>query len=183
MKVKIKQVLEVSDRMSKANKPYKLTTFMGEDGKLYKDVYGDLKEGSEIEGEWKTDNFGTKFEIAKSGFGGKSDPERQTSIERQNSLSNAVSYCVAKANLMDKKDALKYLSGKEIIQVATYFKRYNEGKVTCVMEPLEIAEVFGYVVPAPTTEAQQTTFSAREDNSENMKDEVDIEELPDWEEK
>src|ERR1035437_8455397 len=100
MKVVIKEVLEVADKTSKAGKSYKLTTFKGEDDKLYRDVYGELKVGQELEGEWKTDQYGTKFEVARSGgggFGGKSDPERQGSIERQNSLSNAVAFCLGKA--------------------------------------------------------------------------------------
>lgn len=52
------------------------------------------------------------------------------------------------------EEAKKYLSGKQIIQVATYFKRYNEGKVTCVSTPEEIAKEFGYEVPTETVQEQ-----------------------------
>ena len=182
MKVVIKEVLEVADKMSKANKPYKLTTFKGEDDKLYRDVYGELKVGAELEGEWVTDNYGTKFKLATSGGGGsRNDPERQGSIERQNSLSNAVAYCTAKANLMEQKEALKYLSGKKIVQVATYFKRYNEGKVTCVMNPAEIAKEFGYE-SEKLPEKQVDEIEDRNDDS--ARDEVsdsDLNEIP-WKE-
>ena len=62
----------------------------------------------------------------------KADPEKQSSIERQNSLTNAVAYCTAKASLMDKKEALEYLTGKQIVQVATHFHKYTKGDVTVV---------------------------------------------------
>jgi hypothetical protein len=71
------------------------------------------------------------------GFGGagmRNDPNTRKEIIRQNSLTNAVNYVIAKTNLMDKKEALKYMSGKAVVQVATYFAKYSEGVVTVVTE-------------------------------------------------
>lgn len=72
----------------------------------------------------------------KPGF--KSDPETQKAIIRQNSLTNAVNYCIAKAQLMVQtdpdtaKEAFEELSGKHVIAVATYFAKYSEGLSTVV---------------------------------------------------
>lgn len=89
MKVTVKQILTVEEKTSKAGKTYKLTSFLGEDGQFYKDVYGALEVGKEYEGEMKDG----KFEIARSfgGFGGRSqDPATRASIERQSALKAAV---------------------------------------------------------------------------------------------
>ena len=81
MKVKVAKVLEKQNKVSKTtNRTYLLTTFNDEDGKYYKEVYGDLNEGQEVDGEWKKDSYGNdKFEITRQssgrgGFGAKSDP-------------------------------------------------------------------------------------------------------------
>jgi len=99
------------------------------------------KVGDVLEGTIEQSNFGPKFKKAKPAFGGngKQDPETSKQIIRQNSLTNAVNYCTAKANLMDKKEALKFLTGKEIIQVATYFAKYSEGHITVVTESKQTA--------------------------------------------
>lgn len=68
---------------------------------------------------------------------GRNDPEIQKAIIRQNSLTNAVNYVLGKAQLMSKEDALKYVTGKEVIQVATYFAKYSEGSVTVVNQAEE----------------------------------------------
>jgi hypothetical protein len=77
--------------------------------------------------------------------------ERQSSIERQNALTNSVAYCTAKATalLAAKKPeaALSELTGKHVLDVATFFARYNAGKVIASMTPEQVAEEFGYVAP------------------------------------
>lgn len=81
-------------------------------------------------------NYGPKFKRDSAGVGvfGKMSPENQAAIIRQNALTNAVAYCTAKATLMGQEDALKYLSGKEIIQVATYFAKFSKGEISVVTE-------------------------------------------------
>ena len=92
--------------------------------------------GRTYEGEFEKSQYGLKFKMAKQDgqFGSKMaykrDPEVEQQIIRQNSLTNAVAYCTAKSGLMDKKDALKYLTGKEIIEVASYFARYSMGLIS-----------------------------------------------------
>lgn len=110
--------------------------------------------GTEIEGELTNSQYGLKFKKAQKFTGGgysvgaKTEaPEKQGSIERQNALTNAVHFCVSKANLLEQPEAVKYLSGKQIIEVATYFKKYNEGKISIVMTPEEVAREFGYTQP------------------------------------
>jgi len=104
-----------------------------------------VKPGDVLEGELTTDpKYGLKFRRSRSGGFGKNDPQTREEIIRQNSLTNAVNFCVGKANHMQAKDAVDYLTGKQIIQVATYFAKYSQGKVTVVMEPGEIAKEFGY---------------------------------------
>lgn len=100
MKVKVKTIPEggVVEKISKTtNRPYHLTTFIGEDDTLYQEVYGKYEVGQEIEGEWKDTKWGKKFEIARpegsgganrGGYRGKT-PEEMESIERQSSLSVA----------------------------------------------------------------------------------------------
>lgn len=146
MRVKIKEVLEVADKTSKASKPYKLTTFKGEDDKLYRDVYGELQIGQELEGEWKTDQYGTKFEVARSGGGGgsRNDPQRQSSIEWQSARRDAVDYCIAKSRLLfdlkKTKEAEEELSGKHIFQVALYFKGIETGATQLKNKKEELPE-------------------------------------------
>ncbi|HZO90888.1 MAG TPA: hypothetical protein VFB38_21355 [Chthonomonadaceae bacterium] len=86
-----------------------------------------------------------------SGKGASESPERQASIERQNSLSNAIAYCKAKADLLlaakRPEEALQALTGTHVLQVALYFQHYNSGKLTLRMGPEEIARLFGYEPP------------------------------------
>lgn len=121
--------------------------------------------GTEIEGELTNTQYGLKFKKAQKVFTGGAytgpkkspeTPEKQGSIERQNALTNAVNFCVSKANLLEQPEAVKYLTGKQIIEVATYFKMYNEGKVSIVMTPTEVAAKFGY--PPITPEAVAEVF-------------------------
>jgi hypothetical protein len=176
MKVKIEKVLEVEQKTSKAGKSYPLSTFTDSEGKLYKEVYGEFKDGQEIEGEWKTDQYGTKFEVARTAGGGsRNDPAVQRNIIRQNSLTNAVAYCTAKAGYMEQKDALKYLSCKEIIQVATYFAKYSEGLITVVTEnaPKEL--------PVQQVDEVKEGYASQKDHDESEQvpdQEIDLDEVP-----
>jgi hypothetical protein len=97
--------------------------------------------GSMIEGEITTTQYGNKFRKARAFSGptgnGHNDPNTRKEIIRQNSLTNAVNYCIAKAKLT--KD-IKYLTGKEVVQVATYFAKYSLGDITVVTEAEKPAE-------------------------------------------
>lgn len=82
---------------------------------------------------------------ATQSYPAREDPlARQGSIERQNALTNAVAYCTAKASHLDKAGAAKELTGKHIIEVATYFARFTAGK-------LELGEA----EPLPTYEPDE----------------------------
>ena len=99
-----------------------------------------------------------------SSYPPREDPTtRQASIERQNSLTNAISYCTTKAQALigAKKydEALREMEGKKVLQVATYFSSYNSGKVTVVMTPEEVAQCFGYAAP-PDESLPEESFTA-----------------------
>lgn len=112
------------------------------------------KIGEEIEGTVETTQYGKKFKKTPStqGFGGNAggrhnDPEVQNAIIRQNALTNAVAYVTAKANLMSKAEGEKYMTGKEVLEVANTFASFSAGKinVTKKSEPVTPAmanEVF-----------------------------------------
>lgn len=111
--------------------------------------------GETIDGTIEDKGRGPKFIKERlTGFGGgrQEDPARQASIERQNALTNAIAYCTAKASMMDKIGALDYYTGKQIIQVATYFAKYNKGEVTVVTEAKGTTEP---AQPQPTKSAFQ----------------------------
>ncbi|MBA2706124.1 MAG: hypothetical protein H0U60_20000 [Blastocatellia bacterium] len=145
MQVIVKQILETQQKTSKAGKAYTVTTFQGEDDKLYKDMFGKFEVGQSLEGEWKDTEYGLKFEVVKpafSGSGGRQDnPETQAAIIRQNSLTNAVNYVLGKAAYMTQEEAIKFISGKEVIEVATYFAKYSKGEITVVTESKKPAAV------------------------------------------
>ena len=148
MKIKVKKLLNVKQIPKKdGTGTFPVCNILTEDDEVG-DVMGEVKVGDELEGEWEKTQYGMKFKKAYSGGGGgkygKNNPETQAQIIRQNSLTNAVAYCTAKANLMKKEDGEKYLSGKGIIQVATYFSKYSLGKITVVMTLEEIAKELGY---------------------------------------
>jgi len=96
--------------------------------------------GSMIEGTITTSQYGKRIKKERIGgfSGGKNDPRTQEQIIRQNALGNAVAYNVAKSVLMSKmgkqglKKALKYLTGKQIVQTATFFAQYSSGIITVV---------------------------------------------------
>jgi len=111
----------------------------------------------EISGTIETSKWGRKLKKEQLGGysgGSKSDPATQKTIVRQNSLTNAVAYCTAKANL----DKDYKLTGKEVIQVATYFAKYSLGEVTVVTENK----------PEEKTEEKQTVVTG------NKEDEPDL---------
>ncbi len=65
---------------------------------------------------------------------------KQIMIIRQNALTNAVQYCIAKSS----KDESYDLSGKHVVEVASYFAKFSEGKVNLSMSPEDVAREFGY---------------------------------------
>jgi len=97
---------------------------------------GDTLDGSL---EPQSGEYGTwyKFVANKGNMGGNrgytESPEKQESIERQNSLSNALalSIAVAQVFMAEKKyeEAHKALSGKEVLVKATTFYDYNHGSL------------------------------------------------------
>jgi hypothetical protein len=94
------------------------------------------KIGDVLKGTIEDSQYGKRFKKERiGGFGGfKNDPNTRKEIIRQNALTNAVNFVTEKAKLMDAKKALDYLTGKQIIQVATYFAKYSEGLITVVTE-------------------------------------------------
>lgn len=134
MNITVKQVIDSEEKTSKAGKPYTVTTFLGDDGEVYKNVFGKFEAGQVVTGDWVDSDYGRQFKVSmppKAGFK-KDDPQTQKQIIRQNSLTNAVNYVLGKAAHMEKKEALDFISGKEVIQVATYFAKYSEGTETVV---------------------------------------------------
>lgn len=136
MNVKVAHIVSSEQKTSKAGKPYTITTFVGEDGVTYPNIFGRFEVGQDVQGDWKDTEYGRKFEVVKQvpSFSKKDDPQTQKQIIRQNSLTNAVNFVLGKAQFMDKEKALNYITGKEIIQVATYFAKYSEGAITVVTE-------------------------------------------------
>ena len=148
MKYKISNSMRTGEFESKFGKMVKYTVqFDGEAEAVeivQKPDSPEPKTGDEVEGDIETTQYGRKFKRERQGYnggGGKSDPATQKAIIRQNSLTNAVAYCTAKANLMEQKKALEYLTGKQVMQVATYFAKYSEGSVTVVTESEKKEEI------------------------------------------
>jgi len=131
------------------------------------------KAGDILEGEIESTQHGKRFKKARVGGGRFNDPQTRMEIIRQNALTNAVNFCVAKATL--KKDP-EYLSGKQVVQVATYFAKYSGGKVTVMMSPEEIAKEFGYKQePEPEPEAES---EPEEEPEETKQEEFNLDEIP-----
>ncbi len=108
----------------------------------------------------KEQTFGvTPAPSGASATSGRNDPDTRNEIIRQNSLTNAVAYVLGKASHMTEPEALKYISGKEIVQVATYFAKYSKGEVTVVMNPNEIASAFGYAEQAELPKEEELDLS------------------------
>jgi hypothetical protein len=175
MEIKIKEVLEVLDKMSKENRPYKLTTFKGEDGKLYKEVYGEFKEGETVNGEWGKDKFGNdKFEVKRPtsgrGFGGRSEEERLEIIRQS---------CVERALLHFYYQGKTDFTKENVVLLSEYYVKY-------VKEGLSDTTKSKTPVTPPQS---QTTVSAREEaptpSDEDFdkefpkhEEEIDIEDIP-----
>lgn len=104
------------------------------------------------------------------------DP-RQSSIERQNSLTNAISFCSAKKDLylsLKRPDeAEKQLTGKHIVEVATYFHRYTAGKIIVSMDIEEVASKLGYEKPEAPIATTATEVFQRQ-----VEEEIDMSEVP-----
>lgn len=142
MKVRVSKVLKQEEKTSKAGKQYTLTSFMDDQGEFYDNVYGNLNQGQEIEGDWRTDAYGnSKFEVAKSssGFskGGGKSPEEIQSIQRQCALKAAVDVVRDfTAQLGSKPTELKdYVN--QVINAATAFGRHLETGAP-VVKPQEV---------------------------------------------
>jgi len=173
MTYKVKKVLSTKQIPKKdGSGTFSKNQVLTEDDLVF-DVIGEVKEGESLEGEVIDDpKWGKQFKRAGfvgGKFGSKNDPEINRMIIRQNALTNAVNYAIAKyAKTPDK------MSGKEIIQCATYFAKYSEGKVTVVMTPEEIAKEFGYEEPKSHPE-----LDMNEPNEENSDEsEVRPEDIP-----
>ena len=138
MKYKIANAMKTGEFDSKFGKMFKYTVQLEGENDAVEIVQKPETPApsGEVEGTIEDTQYGKKFKKVQAGggYGGKSDPATQKAIIRQNSLTNAVAYCTAKAGLMGPEKALKFLTGKEIIQVATYFAKYSEGLVTVVTE-------------------------------------------------
>lgn len=129
------------------------------------------KAGDVLEGEITQTNYGPKFKKAsKGGFGGgwKQDPETRKEIMRQNALTNAVQFCIAKANMMSKEKGLDYLSGKQVLQVATYFARFSDGAQTIVKQDKDATQT----IVGPNEAKNEEVVTSRED------DEINLDEIP-----
>lgn len=132
----IKNSMKTGEYEGKYGKLYKYTVQLeGESDAVelsQKPTTPEPKTGDILEGIIEETQYGKKFKkIETSSGNSKSDPATQKAIIRQNALTNAVNYCIAKATLT--KDE-KYLTGKEVVQVATYFAKYSMGEITVVTE-------------------------------------------------
>jgi len=145
MKYTIKQIMKTGEFDGKYGKNFKYGMILTDDkGTEVEGVELSQKPetpvpavGSTIDGNIEDTQYGKRFkkDFARGGEGSyKNNPETRNEIIRQNALTNAVNFCTSKAALMDKKEAEKYLTGKHVIQVATYFARYSKGEVTVVSE-------------------------------------------------
>lgn len=112
------------------------------------------KSGEAIRGTIEETKYGNKFKreqgIVGGSFGGRGrSQEERDEIMRQHALSQAIIYITEKAKYLSQKDALKFITGKEVLQVASYFHRYTRGAETVVnMAPP--------AVPSLTEPAQQS---------------------------
>lgn len=110
-------------------------TVIGElDGELETIEYASKKApevGETIEGTVETTQWGKKFKKASTGGGFRGgsaprDPEVQRMIVRQNALSNAVQFLIAKSTLEKKPDEL---TTDNVILIATKFAGFSLGEV------------------------------------------------------
>jgi hypothetical protein len=140
---------------------------------------GQELNGSIVEREYNGSKY-KAFEAEQKAFGGSGrveNPERQNSIERQNSLTNAVNYCIAKANFLlglnKVEEAEEEISGKHIITVATYFHKYTKGDITVVTESQK--EEVATAEQLPLTEEVEEVVTANDDNDD---DDIDPKDIP-----
>lgn len=120
--------------------------------------------GDKVFGHIENGQYGKKFKKVSQGGGGGGgfrgeSPEKQANISRQNALTNAVSYCIAKANMMTKEKAVAYLTGKQIVEVAKYFTDFTSGKLNfdgVASEQPASAPAQTPVAPTQTTIAPDT---------------------------
>ena len=131
---------------------------------------GDILSGTIEETKW-----GKQFRKESKGGGRYNDPQTRKEIIRQNALTNAVNFCVSKANLMDKKEAVKYLSGKKVIQAASYFAKYSEGEQTVAMTPEEVIALHG---ESPQGETQENETQETQTIETPRGEEIPLEDIP-----
>ena len=109
------------------------------------------------------------------------EDKTQTSIERQNSLTNAIAFCSAKKDmylsLKRPDEAEKQLTGKHIVDVATYFHRYTSGKIIASMDIEDVAASLGYKKPEAEPIAK-TAAEVFKSQLEDRRPEEDLEEAP-----
>jgi len=169
MKYTIKLAAPTGSFTTKAGKTMNkyMCTFVDETGKEemaeFSVFEGQPVPSGEVEGDIEMTNYGPRFNKARGGGGGNwgkgESPEKQASIERQNALTNAIQYCTTKANILlankEYAKAMEEMQGQHILQVATYFGQFNNGKVIVSMTAEEVAAQFGHKPatppPAPTT--------------------------------
>ena len=130
--------------------------------------------------------WGKKFKKEGSGGGfggGKNDPQTRKEIIRQNALTNAVNFVLGKAKIMAKEDkkvngiaeAIKYMSGKQVIEVADYFRRFAEGNISVVTEREAEPEIQRGAVPAKD---DSEVFPPEEPASGEKQEEIDYDSIP-----
>ena len=159
MKIKVASVQESTMKTSKAGKQYPVTSLTDTDGKFHPNMYGKFEVGQEIEGEWVTNEYGTKFEPAKASFGGskggfKSDP---------NTMLLAYSKDVVVAFIASGQIKTELEASKQIANFATLFKG--------LLDKLSKGQ-------SPIKTTNETEEKYTNEGQPTGGDEIDIEDLP-----
>lgn len=157
------------------------------------------KVGDDLMGTIEDTQWGKRFKKERMGggfSGNRNDPRTQEQIIRQNALTNAVNFVSNKAKLMAKdrgkgNEVVKYMSGKQIIQVATLFAQYSNGLITVVnmgdgeikiernKEIKPIAETSNGVKETPEEPKPDDLASMPEaDAMKEPQEEINIEDIP-----
>ena len=183
MKYKIKSAIKLKERDGKYGKmaDYALA-LETPDGKEVTATLSQKVEttapSGEIDGTIEETDFGPKFTKEKPAFnptsgGGfrQSDPEVQSAIIRQNALTNAVTFCIAKGG--------KDLTPGNVIKLATAFALYTSGKgVVTHQQASPVEEVQEH--PQDEQQASESTVvQAKIANDPKYQEEpVDLADLP-----
>ena len=111
--------------------------------------------GQILEGTVEDTKFGKRFKKDKKDFGngggfrGKS-PEERGEIMRQNALGNAIHFVIEKAKYMKQPEALEFISGKQVIEIAEVFAKYTMGTALAQAPAAETPPTPATAAPAPT---------------------------------